>query len=602
MFCTACAAPNPIAAPRCAACGADVVRLPPRAGATGMRRRSASPRTTLPRHTAALVPRTAPPRRGLLRILYLVPLLALLATGAVMVERRQAARAELAAGYFEAATAAAAGRHQEAALGFAAVAGYRDADARHAAAVAALAPYRVAYEDGVTALEAGRFADAVAALLPVARDQPNFADAPLRLADARRRHADDLRREVDAAEARRDWVGAERALGALIGADPGDVAAPPRLAALRREHGPILLARDQALYLVSPDGGDERLLTDALPALWPTWSPDRSRVAFLSPVPAGPAEPVGDRFDLHVVGADGSGLARLAGDVAAHTAPVWRPDGTGIAYTSFAAFDWGTDRGRIGVRVVDVSTGRETDVSGSALPFAVNPSWSPTGDRIAFVAKEGEAWDSPFQAPGRVRVVTLVTGQAVDLTGDRLPGAWSLAWSPTAERLLVFAFLGGNFYEPLRSEIRLLDTATGEIGTVPSDTPHVRVPVWSPDGARFAFAEGETTVRVRSWEGEEATIDVGGKAGAVTWAPDGGALLAAGDDPRQPSTLITLDGSGAAAGEPAPVLGALPTTVVPLVFDYARPFYGPPQWAPLQVAPPAGPPAIGGTGLDHDAG
>ena len=603
MFCTACAAPNLIATARCAVCGVGLVGVGPAPAATvrrptPWRRRGRSIALPPP---PALAPRHAPHRRGLLRVLYLLPVLALLATGGVAADRRRADRAELAGAYAVAAAAADAGRYQDAIAGFAAAAGFRDADARRAAADAALAPYRVAYENGLAAVDAGRFAEGVAALLPVARDQPEFGDVLARLGDARRRQADALRAEAKAAEARRDWPAAERALTALAAADPGDAAVAPRLATLRREHGPLVLARDHALYLVGPDGSDERLLTDAVPALWPVWSPDRSRVAFVSLDPAAGAE-AGEQIDLYVVGADGAGLKRLAGDVAAHTAPVWSPDGSRIAYTSFAAFDHETDQGAIGVRVVDVASGRETDLTGSALPLAFNPAWSPSGDRIAFVAKQGPPGVAPTEAPGGVRVVTLATGATVDLTGNRLADAWSVAWSPTAERLVVFTLVGGNWYEPPRTELRPLDVATGEIGTVPTTSPHLGEPVWSPDGARFAFVDGEATVRVRSWDGDVATIEGEEKLGALTWAPDGGALLAGADDPRQPSTLITLDGSRAAVGEPAPVLGALPTTAVPLRFDYARPFYGPPQWAPLHPAPPAGPPSIAGTGLDHDGG
>ncbi|MDQ3044485.1 MAG: hypothetical protein M3R06_04960, partial [Chloroflexota bacterium] len=221
-------------------------------------------------------------RSHLRRLLLVAPLLLLLSTSAAAADRYRADRADRAAWYERANLALDAGRYPEAIEAFAAAGEYRDAAIRRSEAVAALAPYRTGYLDGLAALDAGRHDAAIAALFPVARDLPTYADAMVLLERARRGREADLRRVVDTATAAGDWLTAERAVALLAAEDPDDLAPRVQLAALQREHAPLAFARDGALFLLGPDGGDERLLTDAVPVSWPAWSPDKSRIAFVS--------------------------------------------------------------------------------------------------------------------------------------------------------------------------------------------------------------------------------------------------------------------------------------------------------------------------------
>ncbi|MDP9364837.1 MAG: hypothetical protein M3Q10_11540, partial [Chloroflexota bacterium] len=364
-------------------------------------------------------------------------------------------------------------------------------------------------------------------------------------------------------------------------------------ATVRREHAPLVLARDRALYLVGPDGADERLLTDAVHAAWPTWSPDRSRVAFLSPAlnpengaPTGGAG--GADVALYVVNADGSGVTRLAERLSSHTAPVWSPDGTRLAYTSYADFDQGREQGRIGVRVVEVATGHETALA-EGLPIAFNPTWSPSGDRLAFVAKrEPRGEPSLTNVPGDVHVHSFATGAHTNLTNGRIKDAWSLAWSPADERILVFTVFGQAWYEPSQTGLRLLDARTGADEKIETESAQPLPPAWSPDGGRYAFVDGETIVRVRGAAGEEAAVEVADPlSGEIAWSPAGDALVASPRVLAEPSILVRF-------GQGPPT-----QTDLRLAFDFDNVSAGPPQWAPLRNPPPAGPPSVAGTGLDH---
>jgi Tol biopolymer transport system component len=171
---------------------------------------------------------------------------------------------------------------------------------------------------------------------------------------------------------------------------------------------------DSRLSLIRPDGSDLTLLTDTV-AGYPfgEWSPDGSRVAFLSgsfgegallvidadgsgeshvtEVAARPPEWSPDGANLvfeaveggiFSVGADGSGLVEIASD--GH-GPMWSPDGTRIVF--FAEVDANVD-----VFVMTADGSNRSRVTSDPAED-VSPAWAPTGDRIAFVSERHDNTD-----------------------------------------------------------------------------------------------------------------------------------------------------------------------------------------------------------------
>lgn len=573
MFCTTCATLNPLSTVQCSACGA---RLSPGSDDAG---------PTPTALTASNRSLASGPSRGsvLRRALYLIPILVVLVATAQLVDGSRSRQRAAAAAYDRAEAARAAGDYLEAIDAYADAAGYRDAMERRAEVVAQLSPYRDAYFVGVTALDAGDYDQAIASLLPIVRDLPRFEDAAFLLERARAERDGALLRQVDLAASEADWLSVELSLAGLVADHPSDLDLAERLAAVRRDHSPLVFAREGDLYLIGPDGSDERLLMDTVSAAWPVWSPDRARIAFVSQEGS---STVGEG-SLYVVDGDGSNLTEITASVQPDVAPAWSPDGTRLAFiggTNLAGAPAGTTRS---IRYVDLATGNVTDLTRSLIANPASPTWSLTGDRLAFVSRrQGDGLPIDGRYPvGAVYIATIASGEIELTLPGRGYGARRVAWSPTHDALLVFSRADG----PTTGNeiVSMLDLQTGERPYIFASSQDVSTPAWSPDGKRFAYVVGGETLRVEIVGGGSQSIDLGVAGGrSLTWSPDGQTVVVLGTWSGATSVVVPLNGR---AGEP---------TQVRITFDTDRRFSGAPQWAPIAPSPSLGPPTVSGTAGD----
>lgn len=120
------------------------------------------------------------------------------------------------------------------------------------------------------------------------------------------------------------------------------------------------------VYTMKSDGTDAKRITTTGTSWFPVFSPDGLRLAFH----------VGR--DVHVAQADGSGLTRLTADPENGMYPSWSKDGQRIAFMS-----WRNGKTELFTMNAD-GTGQAPLVS---MPKgdAIDPRWSPDGARIAFV-------------------------------------------------------------------------------------------------------------------------------------------------------------------------------------------------------------------------
>jgi Tol biopolymer transport system component len=237
------------------------------------------------------------------------------------------------------------------------------------------------------------------------------------------------------------------------------------------------------------------------------------------------------------------------------------------------------------VKIVDLTAGTVVDLTGERLPNATSPTWSPTGDRLAFVKRRamgsGAAENAgPFGAGvltnSEILVFTFATGE-IRRIGATIPDPWRIGWSPTGDHLLAYSRADGMSYS--RGSIYLLDIGTDAVSPIDTTTLDLSPPVWSPDGTRFAFVERGVAVRIVSRDGDDRRLIAPEHLSRfLAWAPSGDAIVVAADGTTANSQILVLDGAR---------VRWLP---VAIRYDPDGMHAGPPQWGALNpVAAPTAP-------------
>lgn len=261
------------------------------------------------------------------------------------------------------------------------------------------------------------------------------------------------------------------------------------------------------VFVVEADGGLRQVtgLSGGLPgASRPTWSPDRTQIAFNPPK-------VGADMNSYVgvVNADGTG-ERAIGEITSGNASMfssggnrrWSPDGTRILFEQLNVVDVGQPEPQLEtiMSVVDVATGEVTE-----LGVGNNAQWLPNGERISF----NGLVEGPPQAFVEVLYVMSLDGGEPEVLAEETQAFWS----PDGSAVLLVHDGTVSLAEPDGSEARELANGFN--------------PVWSPDGSRFVLGyfgsdvdeQGFPVVALVDLEGQALWSGVRGSS--PTWSPDG---------------------------------------------------------------------------------
>jgi Tol biopolymer transport system component len=168
------------------------------------------------------------------------------------------------------------------------------------------------------------------------------------------------------------------------------------------------------IAVAEADGSNVHRLTDGLNDTWPSWSPDGTKIAFSGTAfdPNIGRCSLGVDFDcatdIYVIDADGSGLVRLTTAPGPDYRPVWSPDGTRIAFVSYRE-----GHGSV-ISVMDADGADAHPISSGAGDSDSSPTWSPDGSMIVFASIRNENWAIYGVAPDGTGEHVIKAGDSID--------------------------------------------------------------------------------------------------------------------------------------------------------------------------------------------
>ena len=246
---------------------------------------------------------------------------------------------------------------------------------------------------------------------------------------------------------------------------------------------------------LSIEDGSPRLLTDT-PRIdnYPVWSPDGSRIAFLSSQTWGPLR--GNRTRLYTMGANGGARRGLTPHInwrydAGPVPPTWSPDGERLAYVQGGEYYF-----------QQLYTVKE-EISGlhGVTAVTTGASWAPDGQRVAFGKRLRHSTDGPLSILcvaelddlGRPRLSQIIPG-------DTFQGPVEIKhvnWSPDGDEILFIVGERGQVYNdalgeyinpvmPRATSVYLVrPDGTGLRRLLEDERPYTAA--WSPDGSEIAI-------------------------------------------------------------------------------------------------------------------
>ena len=261
------------------------------------------------------------------------------------------------------------------------------------------------------------------------------------------------------------------------------------------------------VWVMNPDGSglaaNTKLTAAGAFITQPAWSSDGSRIAFSSggALDGSNAANTNSTGNIWVVKPDGTGATPLTKLTALRSdsfSPTWSPDGSKIVFLSGRALDGSDAENTSGIQNIWVMN---ADGSGAtpltkitALALSTAPVWSPNGSKIAFASARALDGSNAANTTLNIWIMNADGSGLTALTKNTVGGNEAPVWSPDGSKI---AF---DSHRALDGSDTLNANSTSNIWVVNADGSNVHPltqitaantgnfqPVWSPDGSKLVF-------------------------------------------------------------------------------------------------------------------
>ena len=235
------------------------------------------------------------------------------------------------------------------------------------------------------------------------------------------------------------------------------------------------------IFLMDLDGSNQtRLTTSGAYDDQPKWSPDSSKIAFMSGRDG--------NLEIYTMNPDGASQTRITNNLLADGFPAWSPNGTKIAFVRGNLQNPSTFE----IVVMDANGSNQVQLTNDSAIDGV-PSWSPDGSKIVFMSGGSSVFD-----PNSFEIYSIKADgtSRTRLTNNNIVDGQP-SYSPDGSKIL---FASGDAMSPGGIEIYVMNADGSNRAQLTSNSVTDGFPAWSFDGANIVFASGsvndETTVEL----------------------------------------------------------------------------------------------------------